>query len=269
MINATLYLKELKRNRKHFGIWLLIIALFTLFVMAFYPSFEQMGGAMEQMMQGLPEGMTRAFGMDVSAFKNILTYYALYYGMHIMVLSSIFTIVMASNIISKEEREGTADFLLTRPLWRSEIALSKLAAFTTYFLLFFCFQVAITVAGFTFIIDEPVNWHKFTILNGYGLMLNICFAGLGFLFSVLTRRGRSVTAAATAMVIGGFIIQALSRISPDTEWIGWISPFKYADFEVIPYNYGWEWWRVLILLGIGLGGIVATFLVFRRKDIYS
>ena len=44
-----------------------------------------------------------------------------------MVLGSIFAIVLSSNILLKEEYNKTAEYLLTRPLTRSEIFFSKLA----------------------------------------------------------------------------------------------------------------------------------------------
>lgn len=269
MINKTLFTKELKRNRRHFVIWAVVVAFFTVFIMSFFPNLSDMGPAMEEMMKGFPPAMRNAFGMDPAAFGSFMPYYSIYYGIHIMVLSGIFTITLAADILSKEEREGTADFLLTRPLWRHEVVASKMAAFGVYFVLFFVWQIGLSVLGTSIFVDESFSRQQFVIIHVYGVLLNTCFAGLGFIISLLPKRSRSITGLVIAIVVGGFIVNALSRISPDTEWLGWISPFKWADFEVMQAGYGLTFWRVLLLLGVGIGGLVATFWVFRRRDVYA
>ena len=62
-----------------------------------------------------------------------------------MVLGSIYAIVLSSNILLKEEYNKTAEYLLTRPLTRSEIFLSKLAVL---FINIFLLNLVTSLAGF-------------------------------------------------------------------------------------------------------------------------
>ena len=269
MVRKNIYVKELKRNRGTFIVWMAIVAFFTLFVMMFYPSVKQMGQDLQALIANFPEGMTRAMGMDVTAWTNILSYYSTYFGMHIMILTSVFSITLSANILSKEEREGTADFLLTRPVTREEVVWSKVAAFFTLLLSLMMLQMLLALGGITIFTSDPLDWHTFATMHLYGLFLNIFFAGLGIFISLFPKRSRSVTGTVVGIVLGTFVINALARISPDTEWIGWISPFKYADFNVIAWDYGLEWWRVLVLAGLGLALFIAAFVKFKRKDIFT
>jgi ABC-2 type transport system permease protein len=265
----NLYLKELKRNRRHFIIWILIVCFFTFFIMSFYPSFAAKGSKMDEMMKSMPEGMTKAFGMAGGFMSDFLTYYKTYYGLHIMILTGIFAISLSGGLIAKEEGIGTADFLLTKPLWRHQIVTAKLLALFSYMLVFLGVQILLSIVSMSLFVDTEVSTQKFAVLNIYGFLLTYFFAGVGFLLSAVSKRGRSVTGLVVGLVVGSFIVQALSRISESTEWLGWISPFQYADFDVGQADYGLEVWRVLVLAGIGTACFVFTYLVYSRKDIHS
>ena len=64
---------------------------------------------------------------NFSDLLSVLGFYAVNNVIYMMVLGSIFAIVLSSNILLKEEYNKTAEYLLTRPLTRSEIFFSKLA----------------------------------------------------------------------------------------------------------------------------------------------
>ena len=227
-----------------------------------------MGEGLQMLISNFPEGITRAMGMDVSAWTNILSYYSTYYGMHIMILTSVFSITVAGNILAKEERDGTADFLLTRPITREEIVISKVSAFFSLLILLLLIQLVVALSGM-FLMGDKINLHHFFTLHIYGFFLTIFFAGLGIFISLFPKRSKAITGTAVGIVLGSFIIHALSRISPDTEWIGYISPFKYADFNVIQFNYGLQLWRLFITGGLGIALFIGAFFIYRRKDIYT
>lgn len=265
----NLYLYELRRNRKHFIIWILIVSFFTVFVMSFYPSFAAEGSKMDEMMKSLPEGMTRAFGMSAGFMSDFLTYYKTYYGLHIMILTGVFAISLAGSLIAKEEGQGTADFLLTKPLWRHQIVTVKLICLVTYMLIFLVIQVLLAIASIEVFVETEVSMAKFAVLNMYGFLLTYFFAGLGFLLSSVSARGKSVTGLVVGLVVGSFIVQALSRISESTEWLGWLSPFQYADFDAGQAGYHLEAWRVLLLGGVSTACIFFSYIIYGKKDIHS
>lgn len=269
-MNLNLYLKELKRSRKTALIWALVLAALLLFIMSFFPIIMESMQQLQMLMATMPQGMMSAMGVDVQAFSSPLGFYATYYGLHIMILFTAFTATFAGTILSKEEREGTADFLLTRPITRIEVVGSKMAAFLTIYLSLFVVLLLVTLLGQTLFL-KGVNLfiRPFWLLNFYGLLLTLSFGGLGFLLSLFPKRAASPTGLLVGIVLGTYILSALSRISPDTEWIGWASPFHYADFNVLSPGYGLDWWRILVLLGGAVVFLALTFVIYRRKDIYT
>ncbi|NDH78416.1 MAG: multidrug ABC transporter permease, partial [Flavobacteriia bacterium] len=112
-MNTVLFTKELKRNRKNTLIWTSIVLAFTLMILSIYPSFSHMGEDMVKLMSSLPEEYAKAFGMDEATWSSIIGFYATYYGIYITLLMGIYTASTGATIIGKEERDGTAEFLLT------------------------------------------------------------------------------------------------------------------------------------------------------------
>ena len=115
-MNSVIFKKELKRNRKNTAIWTAIVIVFTALILSIFPSFSEMGEEMAKMMSSLPEEVAKALGMDEGTWSNIIGFYGTYYGIYIILLIGIFTASTGATIIGKEERDGTAEFLLTRPI---------------------------------------------------------------------------------------------------------------------------------------------------------
>lgn len=265
----NLYFNELNSYRRHFLIWLLITLFFTVFIMSFYPSLSAQGADFDQMMKNLPPALTKAFNMEEGYMSNFLAYYRTYYGLHIMILTGIFAITLAGSILAKEEGQRTAEFLLTKPLWRDEIIAGKLLAVITLVITFIVLQISVSLLCMEYFVSEDVSRGRFAILNIYGALLTFLFIGIGFAISAVSKRGKPVTGAVVGIVIACFVINALARISDKTEFLGRLSPFYYTDFEAQKSDYFIEPWRVAVLAGVGLLGLAAGWWFYRRKDILT
>src|SRR6056300_497022 len=159
-MNTVLFLKELKRNRKNTLIWSSIVLGFTLMILSIYPSFSHMGEDMVKLMSNLPEEYAKAFGMDEATWSSIIGFYATYYGIYITLLMGIFTASTGAAILGKEERDGTAEFLLTRPLSRRTVVNSKYAALFTLLLAIYAVQTLCAIGGIV-LFGTTMDWGVF------------------------------------------------------------------------------------------------------------
>ncbi|MEX0968122.1 MAG: ABC transporter permease subunit [Bacteroidia bacterium] len=267
MINRHLYLKEMKRNRKAGIVWTLLIMVLVMFILSLYPTVSGMMAQLTVLMQSFPVPMMRIIGFDFAAWGSVIGYYSTDYSLHVMILSNIYSVMLAGSIISKEEREGTAEFLITRPLTRWDVWSGKVAAYFSWMFIFIFFQALAALTGMRLFADEHIQWQRFFTVNLYGMLIIFLFGGLSLLLSLTSYRGRQVTALAIGILLGTYVVDALSRISPSTEWLGSISPFHYADFNAAAAGYKMELWRFCLLFFPAIGFFAASFLVFRKKDL--
>jgi len=91
------------------------------------------------------KGILNAFGASIDQLSNVLGFYATRNAVFIMLLGSIFSIMLAAKTLSREEREKTAEFLLTKPITRTEVVGSKLAAYFSYLVLL---NIVMVVVGY-------------------------------------------------------------------------------------------------------------------------
>lgn len=271
MINTNIYFKELKRYRNSFLAWSISISALILVGMAFFPVMMQ-GDMLKRLMPFFEslfmKNMLTAFGVSLDAMTNILGYYAGRNAIFNMLLGSFFSILLAGKILAQEEHERTAEFLLTKPVTRSEVVWSKLAAFLTYLLLL---NVIILFIGFisleSFKGESHYSLAAFLIHSFYFFLLMLEFGAMGFFLSLLIKRGRPITNISIGIIVGGYFIDVISKVTAWADKIGYISPFKFIDSGVLRPDYGLEWWRVLYFLGISLVLFTLSFFIYKKKDI--
>lgn len=271
MFNKNIYFKELKHHRTSFIIWCLSFIILILLDMAFYPilmkddMIKQMSTLFENPFM---KGLMSAFGVSLDVLTNVLGYYAARNTMFILLLGGFFSILLAGKILSQEEHEKTAEFLLTKPVTRSEVIWSKLAAF---FSLLVTLNIIILITGFISIEifkgDSEYSLAAYFIHTFYSFLLMLTFGAVGLFLSLWIKRGRPTTNISIGIILGGFFIDAASKITASLDKIGYLSPFKYVDSSVLSPNYGLMWWRLLYFVGISLLLITLTFIVYKKKDI--
>lgn len=239
MIHGVIFKKELKRNRKNWMIWTSIVLGFTLLVLSIYPSFSQMGDQMSQLMSSLPEEYARAFGMDAATWQSITGFYGTYYGIYITLLMGIFTASTAATIIGKEERDGTAEFLLTRPVSRSTIVWTKVAVLMTLFLMIYAVQAVVAVLGMN-IFGDTVDWDTMLNMHIHGFFLVLLFTAIGMLLSSFLSVKLNFMGPIVGIIFGSFFLDAISKATEAVDWLGYFSPYHYlnlaADQGVLELN---------------------------------
>ena len=183
-MNRNLFLKEMRRNAiQSDGMDDRNYPLISV-TMSVYPTFLENQSKIVGMMSIIPRGLLQFKGIsNFNDLLSVLGFYSVNNVIYMMVLGSIFAIVLSSNILLKEEYNKTAEYLLTRPLTRSEIFLSKLAVIS---LNVFLLNLVTALAGFIcmeLVKNGPFSIRAFLILSFYTLLLNFLFGAIGLFLS--------------------------------------------------------------------------------------
>src|SRR3989339_618799 len=266
-MNMNLFSKEMRRNAFSLMLWMIVITLLVAVTMSVYRTFVENQSKILGMMSLVPKGVLQFKG--VSNFNDLLSvmgFYAANNVIYMMVLGSIFAIVLASNILLKEEYEKTAEYLLTRPLTRREIFLSKLAVLSLHV---FLLNLVTSLAGFIcmeLVKNGPFSIKAFLILSLYTLLLNILFGAIGLFLSTLVKRPKPITTFSIGLVLVFYFVFTLSKITEGADKIGYLSPFKYVRMDVINPAYDLDLWHLLYFTGISLLLLGLSYRIYARKD---
>lgn len=268
-MNRNLFLKEMRRNASSLITWLIVITVLITVTMSVYRTFMENQSKITGMLSLIPKGALQFKGIsNFNDLLSVLGFYAANNVIYMMVLGSIFAIVLSSNIVLKEEYDKTAEYLLARPVSRSEIFFSKLAVVG---LNVFLLNLVTALAGFIcieLVKKGPFSISSFLILSLYTLLLNLLFGSIGLFMSTLVRRAKPITTFAIGMVLIFYFIHTLSKITESISAIGYISPFRFVDMSVVNPAYRLDIWHLAYFIGISLLLTGLSYRIYKRKDIY-
>ena len=266
MMNKNLYTKELRRNQKNTLIWGSIVIGFTFMILSIYPFMAEMGQDLHLMLESMPEEISKAMGMDKDTWASILGFYSTYYGIYIIVLVGIYTTSTGATIVSKEERDGTSEFLLTRPMSRSTVFWSKMYSLFTLVVIVYILQSACAVVGMIMFSEGTMDWNVFTVMHVHGLFLILFFTCIGVLISMFVKPKKNFMGMVVGIVFGSYFLNALAMATDATKWLGYLSPFHYVDFSVNDPNYSINYLAGLCMTVIGFLMLYISFRVYKNKD---
>lgn len=266
-----LFKHELRRNLGQAISWTITVTAIVLLQSAFIPSIGEWGDAMASILETYPEALLKAFGLGNNPIMitQPLGFHVIESGTMITILGGIFATSLAANLLLKEERDSTADFLLAQPLSRMQIWIGKAAAAGIYVLGFNVMITSASIAVINILSPDPVDLRAMVIYHTYVLLLTVLLASLGLLLSSAMRRGRTMTGIAAGITLSGFFVNAISKTTEAAKPLGYISPYQFVNSAVLDPDYGLSLGRLsYFLLGTTLLLLVSAVL-YSRKDIVA
>lgn len=260
----TLVKHELKQGRASFIIWTAAIG-FLLAVCIFL--FPEMKGQMDSVNDVFASmgSFSEAFGMDRLNFGTLTGFYAVECGNVLGLGGAFYGALCAVGILSKEEKDKTAEFLLAHPVSRKRILTEKLLAvllqITAMNLLIYLISVGSIAA-----VGETVPWKEISLLHLAYYLLQLELAGLCFGVSSFLRKGSAGAGLGIAVMM--YFLNLIANITDTASFLKYITPFGYCDGADIVANGRLDGTMVAIGAAIGIGGIVIAYLKYTRKDIH-
>lgn len=259
----TIFLHEIKQNRTAFLIWTLAIALMLLICMIMFPEMNTGMGDITDMFANMGS-FTQAFGMDRLNFGDVMGFYALECGNILSIGGGFFAALLGINALAKEEKERTAEFLLTHPVRRRTVVLQKLLSILFELLLMNLFVMAVSALSFT-LIGEELAIKEFLLLHGAYTVLQIEIACICFGISAFIRRSGVGAGLGLAALL--YFLNIFKNISSQAEFLKYITPFAYAEAANVISDSAIDMHLLALGLFYAAIGIGAAFLKYMKKDI--
>ena len=123
----TITRHELRQGRNAFLVWTFFIAFLLAICIIIFPEMKGEMAGVSKIFSAMG-AFTAAFGMDRLDFGSLIGYYSIECGNVLGICGALYAALCAVDILSKEERGKTAEFLLTHPVSRARILTEKLLA---------------------------------------------------------------------------------------------------------------------------------------------
>lgn len=264
----NIYKYELKTKLRSVITWSLSIYTLIVIYMSIFQGFSKDSALVSQLMSSFPRELLIAFGMADMDWSTILGFFGL-----VFVFVQICLAIQAANyglgLVSIEETEWTADFLMSKPLGRGQILTSKLLAAVTALGLTGMF---VWIASFLYIIifrgQQLIPLAPILLLLFSMPVFQLFFLSVGMLISLLVKRIRSVTPFSMGLVFGLYILNAFGDMIGE-KGMEILSPFKHFAPSAIIKNGAWDLPLVMISVVIIIIAITASYRLYAKRNIAS
>ena len=244
----AVFFKEMKHGFKGFCIWAGSIAFMLVICVLMFPEMKNEMNDVSEIFANMG-GFTQAFGMDRLNFGTLIGFYGVECGNILGIGGGFFAAYLGITMLSKEEKEYTAEFLLTHHVSR------------------FSMNVAIVMmSGISIIaIGEKIPMKEFCLIHTAYLLLQLEIGGICFGLSAFLRRGSIGIGLGTAAML--YFANLICNISDLAEFLKYITPFAYSEPADIVSDGSLN--GLLLLLGFvyATAAIVIGFIKYVRKDI--
>lgn len=263
----NMFLHELKAYRKSTIIWTIALVALVVLFLSMFPSFSREAEEFKKLLEGYPEALRRALGLAVENIGSILGFYS-YVFLYISLVGAIQAMNLGTSIVSKEVRDKTADFLLTKPVTRTKIMTSKLLAAVTSLVITNVVYLGAATMMASLVETKEYSTKVFLLLSLTLFFLQLIFLALGIIVSVVVPKIKSVLPISLGTVFAFFIIGALASTTGD-DALRYISPFKYFDFAYIVQNSRYETSYMMVAIGFIALAIAASYSIYAKRDIHA
>lgn len=265
----NIYKFEFLALKKSTIIWSISVPLGLAFYMLFYPMIASDTAGLEAIMANFPEEFLAAFGMHPSLpVSSLLGYFSLTMSMIYIPLA-----IQASNygfhMLSVEEREYTADFLLTKPVKRSKIFISKVLAALASLLITNISMIIVTISVLYIVKgDSILELDKVLILLSSIGFIQLVFFSISLLISVSIKKISSVISFSMGLAFGLYILSALGAMLSFDLFI-LLSPYAHFDPNYILINTNFNWGLVLVTIAIIIIAMPLSYILYSKRNIAS
>lgn len=259
----TVFFHELKRGRISLLIWSAAIAFMLAICVIIYPEMKSQMGDISAMFADMGS-FSEAFGMDKINFGSFTGFFGVECGNVLGLGGAFFAAIIGISALSKEEKEHTAEFLLTHPISRTAVIAQKLFAVFAQITILNIAVAAITAVSIVAIGEDADVKTVFLLFLSY-FILQIEIAAITFGISAFIKGNGLGIGLGIAVVF--YFLNIIANLTEDAEFLKYLTPFGYTEGSDIISSGKIEIKYLSVGLLFTALGITAAFIKYRKKDI--
>ena len=259
----TIIKLELIRGRTSLIIWSLAIAFMLGLCIIIYPQMSSQMGDISSAFASMGD-FSAAFGMDRINYGEYTGYFGIECGNILGLGGAFFAALLGISALAKEQKEHTAEFLLTHPVKRFYVCGMKLLAVVIQVVILNLVSFAVSALCSVAIGEEFFTKSILLMLLSY-LIMHLETAALTFGISAFIKRGS--LGIGIGLAAGFYFMNIISNLIDETKFLKYITPFGYTESADIITNGKISIEYLACGMAFGVIAIICAFIKFTKKDI--
>jgi ABC-2 type transport system permease protein len=265
-LNAKIFRHEFKMLARSVVTWSLALALLIMAFVSLFSSFSQQAELLNEAMSKFPKELLMAFGMNGVDLSTTLGYFGIVF-LFVQICLAIQAANYGFSLVSVEEREWTADFLLAKPVTRKDILTSKLIAAISGLTIT---NGVVWISSITFINlfkgEHAYDARILVLLLLSIVVFQLFFLSTGLVISLLVKRIRSVTPYSMALGFGMYVLSIFGDMLGENIF-ELITPFKHFEPNYIIQQGAYNLPLVLLSVSVIAVSITGSYMLYTQRDV--
>ncbi len=260
----TVFFHELRRGRISLILWTAVVSFMLAVCVMIYP---EMAGDMEDISQMFSDmgSFSAAFGMDKLNFGEFMGYFGIECGNVLGIGGAMFAAILGVSALSKEEKDHTAEWLLTHPVSRQSVLAQKLAAVVLQVVIFNAVVMGVTALSIVAIGEQVEAVEIVLVLLSY-TVLQLEIALMMFGVSAFLRSGGMAVGIGAAFAL--YFLNLVANLTEEAEWLKFVTPFGYTDSAYIVEHHALDTAYVAVGAVLAVALTVIGAAQYLKKDIH-
>ena len=221
--------REFKVNLKSFIIWTSILVGMFLIVFLIYPYIvtDDTVQNLDEMMKVFPKEVLKAFNMDITSINSAYGWLKSEGFMFVLLIIGIYSSLLGSNIVLKEESEKTIEYLSFLPIKRSKIMTNKIIVSIVYII-----AMILILGAFNYIallISGDFNHKQYILLSLTPIFIALPLFSLNLFISTFMHKTKKTLGFSLGLVFLFYLFNVLSELSNKVEFLKYFSVYTLAD----------------------------------------
>ena len=262
-----MFKREMKINFKSFLIWTSILIAIFLLVYLVYPSIisSENLDMLDEMLAMFPEDLLKAFNMDIASLSSAFGWLKSEGFIFVLLITGIYSGILGSNILLKEENDKTIEYLNSVPVTRKKIVLSKIICALLYITL-----MIVAIGIFNYIglyLLGDFDKKSFILLSITPIFPAIVTFSLCLFLSTFTHKTKKTIGISLGIVFISYFLSIVSEMGESTEFLKYVSIFTLADtrnvildVKINPLIVGVSLTLMVVFMGL-------TLIHYKRKEL--
>jgi len=265
-MSMNIYKHEFKTSLGSVIAWSVAVTALTFVYVSVFSSLAQETALLTEMLTEFQRELLIAFGMADMDLSTVLGYFGM-----VFLFAQICLAIQAANygfsLVSIEERELTADFLLAKPVGRTQILTSKfLAALSGLTITNIVLWISSFAAISLFNNGRAYETKPLLLLLLSVVVFQLFFLTVGLVISLLVKRIRSVTPYSMALAFGMYVLSVFGDMLGESV-LETFTPFKHFEPKYILQHAAYDLPLVLISVSVIVICLVGSYVLYARRDI--
>lgn len=262
-----MFKRELKINLKSFIIWTVILILLFLLVFLIYPSIANSDNInqIDEMMKLFPEEVLKAFNMDISSMDSAYGWLKSEGFIMILLVTGVYSSILGSNILLKEESDKTIEYLNSLPIRRKDIIRDKVLVGIIYIVL-----MVLVIGLFNYIallFSGVFDKKQYLLLSITPLFSSLSLFSINLYISTYFHKLKSMLGISLGISLGSYFIQILADMSERVEFLKYFTVYTLADIRNVIIDIRITPLMIILSILISLVFIVSAYLRYNKKEL--